>query len=503
METREVLAAATPSGTAEADGLARLAGQVRRDLALLNHPPAAWTLPATGPDGRPALDVLVVGAGMCGQTAAFALLREGISNLRVVDRSARGAEGPWGTFARMETLRSPKHLTGPDLGIPSLTFRAWYEAQAGDAGWRDLTKIPRLDWLRYLLFVRDAAGIPVENGVAVTALSPVQAPVPAPAEGTAGGLIAAALDGPAGPETVFCRKVVLACGREGSGGRRLPELGGTGGARLLHAADPIDFAALRGSRVAVLGASASAVDNAATALEAGAAEVTLFVRRRHFPQVNTSKWASFPGFLRGYAALDDGGRWRFMTRIMAAGTPPPHESVLRCTRHPGFRIRFGEGWTGVSEGPDGFVVETARGRYPVEAAIVATGFDVDLVQRPELAAFRDAILTWGDRVAPDEAAAHPEAARFPYLGDGMELRERSPGTMPSLGRLHVFNWGVTLSHGALAGDIPGLGIGATRLAQAVVRDLFVSDAARHAERMRAHEDDELAPTPYFVPREAR
>ncbi|RVU14010.1 NAD(P)-binding domain-containing protein [Methylobacterium oryzihabitans] len=481
----------TETGPGAADGLARLAREVRRDLARLNHPPAAWTLPATGPDGRPALDVLVVGAGMCGQTAAFALLREGVSNLRVVDRAARGAEGPWGTFARMETLRSPKHLTGPDLGVPSLTFRAWFEAQAGEAGWRDLGKIPRLDWLRYLLFVRDAAGIPVENGVAVTAL--------APAAGD--GLVAAALDGPSGPETVFARKVVLACGREGSGGRRRPELGG--GGRVLHAADPIDFAALRGGRVAVLGASASAVDNAATALEAGAAEVTLFVRRRHFPQVNTSKWASFPGFLRGYAGLDDDARWRFATHILAAGTPPPHESVLRCTRHPGFRIRFGEGWTGVSEGPDGLVVETARGRYPVEAAIVATGFDVDLVQRPELAAFRDAILTWGDRVAPHEAAAHPEAARFPYLGDGLELRERVPGAMPALSRIHVFNWGVTLSHGALAGDIPGLGIGATRLAQALVRDLFLADADRYAERMRAHEDDELAPTPYFVPRAER
>ena len=47
-----------------------------------------------------------------------------------------------------------------------------------------------------------------------------------------------------------------------------------------HTADPIDFQALRGRRVAVLGAGASAFDNAAMALEAGAAEVTLFCRRR-------------------------------------------------------------------------------------------------------------------------------------------------------------------------------------------------------------------------------
>jgi hypothetical protein len=39
--------------------------------------------------------------------------------------------------------------------------------------------------------------------------------------------------------------------------------------------------------------------------------------------------------------------------------------------------------------------------------------------------------------------------------------------------MRLFNWGATMSHGALAGDIPGLAIGATRLAQAIARDLFV------------------------------
>jgi cation diffusion facilitator CzcD-associated flavoprotein CzcO len=477
--------------SAAVKGLTALAAEVRRDLARLNHPPNPWTLPVAGPDGRPALDVLVVGAGMCGQTAAFALLREGVSNLRVIDQAPRGAEGPWGTFARMETLRSPKHLTGPDLGIPSLTFRAWWEAQAGEEGWRDLYKIPRLDWLRYLLFVRDTVGVPVENDTRLTRLWP------------AGGLIGAAIEGTGGSETVYARKVVLACGRDGSGGRRMPPFATGAEGRLFHSSDPIDFSRFRGGRVAVLGASASAIDNAATALEAGAAEVTLFVRRTHFPQVNKSKWAAFPGFLRGYAALDDARRWAFTAYMMGEGTPPPHESVLRCTRHPNFAVRFGEGWSGIEERPDGLVIETAKGRYPVDAAVVAVGFDVDLTRRPELEAFRDAVLTWGERVPAAEAAANPEAARFPYLGDGMQMLERVPGQLPELNLLHVFNWGVTLSHGALAGDIPGLGIGATRLAQALVRDLFVSQADAHFPRMVAHEDAELDPTPFFVARGER
>ena len=68
---------------------------------------------------------------MCGQTAAFALLREGVRNMRCLDRAPRGGEGPWTTFARMDILRSPKHLTGPDLGVAALTYRAWHEAKFG------------------------------------------------------------------------------------------------------------------------------------------------------------------------------------------------------------------------------------------------------------------------------------------------------------------------------------------------------------------------------------
>lgn len=57
--------------------LARLARQARADLARLNFPPPKWVPPTTAPDGTGVLDVLVAGGGMCGQTAGYALLREG------------------------------------------------------------------------------------------------------------------------------------------------------------------------------------------------------------------------------------------------------------------------------------------------------------------------------------------------------------------------------------------------------------------------------------------
>jgi FAD-dependent urate hydroxylase len=55
-----------------------------------------------------------------------------------------------------------------------------------------------------------------------------------------------------------------------------------------------------------------------------------------------------------------------------------------------------------------------------------------------------------------------------------------------------------MSHGALAGDIPGLDIGARRLAQGIARDLFLEDADRHYENLLAYNEDELKPTRYFI-----
>src|SRR6267142_242010 len=267
------------------DGLTALA---RRELEQLRYPAPNWVLPRDG-----LTDVVVVGGGMCGQTATFALLREGVTNLRCLDRAPRGREGPWTTFARMDLLRSPKHLTGPDLGIASLTYRAYHEAKFGVAHWETLHKIDRVEWARYLMWVRETVGIPVENGVGVRTIELVP------------GAVRVHLE----KGSVHARKVVLAMGREGSGALRWPQFAtfdpakrGTG---VLHSADDIDFNRFKNRTIGILGAGASAFDNAAEALEAGAAQVVLFARRPILPQVNKSKWTAFPGFLHGYSSLGD------------------------------------------------------------------------------------------------------------------------------------------------------------------------------------------------------
>ncbi len=472
--------------------LAILGGKARHDLEMLNYPPADWVPEATGPDGRPMLDVLIVGGGMCGQTAAFALLREGVRKIRVIDRCARGEEGPWGTYARMEILRSPKHLTGPDLGVPSLTFRAWYEAQHGAEGWAQLHKVGRIDWRDYLLWVRDAVGVDVENGTALVALEP------------AAGGVNATLESANGREEVWARRIVLAGGRDGAGALRLPRFPGLDGAsaearrRVLHSTDGVEPKQFAGQRVGVLGAGASAFDCAATALEGGAAEVAMFVRRALLPQVNKSKGASYPGFLRAFGSLSDADRWRLQSYIFGEQAPPPHESVLRCDVHPNFSIRFAEQWTDIEPTAERVGVTTPKSRYRFDVVILATGFEVDLAKHPLLAPFAENILLWRDRISPSLATQDPECARHPYLGSGFELIARDPSGTPALGRIHMFNVGATMSHAALAGDIPGLQIGATRLAGAIVESLFQESLPALETRARAFDERELAPTRYHV-----
>ena len=125
-------------------GLLHLEQRLHQELELLNLPPKSW-MPTLEQDGETLLPVVIVGGGMAGLCAAAALRFQGVPSM-ILDQAPAGLEGPWATTARMETLRSPKELTGPALGIPSLTFRAWFVAQFGDQEWEALDKNPRLQW---------------------------------------------------------------------------------------------------------------------------------------------------------------------------------------------------------------------------------------------------------------------------------------------------------------------------------------------------------------------
>ena len=454
-----------------------LEAQVRADLAKTAHPDAAWLTPKLGPDARPALDVLVVGAGQSGLATAFGLIRSQVSNILVLDKSEEGQEGPWLTYARMHTLRSPKHFTGPDLDIPSLTYQSWHEARFGAEDWRNLDLISRELWAEYLLWFRRVVDLPVRNGCEVVDISPA-----------AGGLLAARVQTADGVDTVFARKIVLATGQEGMGDWTIPEpLRHLPPSVCVHAAQQIDFDRLRGKRVAVIGAGASAFDNAATALEAGAAEVQLFCRRAEIQVIQPYRWLTFRGFLRHFCDLDDAWRWRFMRAILEMREGFPQATYDRCARHPNFRLQEGASIDTARETDSGVELQTPRGIFAADFMICGTGIDMNFGGRPELRNCAANIATWADRYQPPPDECSPRLGRFPYLDDDYALIERSTGITPWIEDIHVFAIASTMSFGASGSSINAMTTAVPKLVHGLTRGLFRADIERHWASFKAYD----------------
>lgn len=463
-------------------GLPALQAKLRADLSVLELPAKSW-VPARFFGQKRVRDVVVVGGGMCGLVALASLRLLGIDNVIGFDRAAEGREGPWVTFARMRTLRSPKQLTGPALGQPALTFRAWYEAQFGAEEWGKLDKIPRVLWMDYLVWYRQVLALPIENRTKVLAINPVEP-----------GLLAVTIERleTGATEIVHARRVVLATGRDGLGAPFVPAFAQAVDRKFwAHSADDIDFEALRGKRVAVIGAGASAMDNAATALETGAASLDLFVRRKDLPRINKFTGISSQGVVNGFAGLPDAWKWQFLHHTLGAQTPPPRDSTLRVSRHANARFHLGSPVTDLRVEGDHIVLTTPHGDYPLDFVIFATGFNVSTEARPELSAFAGNIAYWRDRFAIPEGMDNAELANSPYLGRGFEFEEKVAGQTPGLSQIHSFNYPATLSHGKLSGDIPAVSDGGQRLAKSIARSLFVEDRQTHFDNLVAYSTPEL------------
>lgn len=457
--------------------LAALEEQVRADLAKTAHPDAAWLTPKLGPNDRPALDILVVGAGQSGLATAFGLLRSQVSNILVLDKSDEGQEGPWLTYARMHTLRSPKHFTGPDLDIPSLTYQSWHEARFSKEDWRQLELISREMWAEYLLWFRRVTDVPVRNRCAVVEITPAP-----------DGLLAARVQTSDGVETIFARKIVLATGQEGMGDWTIPEpLRHLPASLCAHAAQRIDFAALRGKRIAVIGAGASAFDNAAAALEANAAEVHLFCRRAEIQVIQPYRWLTFRGFLRHLCDLDDAWRWRFMRAVLEMREGFPQATYDRCSRHPNFRLEEGAPIEAAAETADGVSLQTPRGAFTADFVICGTGIDMNFSGRPELRSCAENIATWADRYQPPPDERSPRLGRFPYLADDYALMERVTGQTPWITNIHVFAIASTMSFGPSGSSINAMTTAVPKLVYGLTRGLFRADIERHWASLKAYD----------------
>ena len=315
------------------------------------------------------------GGGQSGVAVAFGLARARVTNVLVIDKAVRGREGPWRTYARMPTLRSPKDYTGPDLDIPSLTYQSWHEAKFGAESWETLGNIPRDLWADYLLWVRDVTATPVRNETTLVDIAP------------AAGLLAATVQRSDGKtEVLHARKILLATGQDGMGLWWMPPLiAGLPAPFRAHCADEIDFASLRDKDVAVVGAGASALDNAAMALEHGAREVLVLCRRDTVQVVQPYRWLTFRGFLAHLGDLDDAWRWRFMSRVLGLREGFPQETYDRCARHAGFRIVTGAPLNDARVRDSRVEIDTPQGTFAADFVICGTGIDMDFAGRPRAA----------------------------------------------------------------------------------------------------------------------
>ncbi|MNM78850.1 Ferredoxin--NADP reductase [compost metagenome] len=367
----------------------------------------------------------------------------------------------------MVTLRTPKHLTSIDLGIPSLTFRAWWEAQFGSESWESLNKIPRGDWMSYLRWYRKVLRLPVINEVKLTLVEP-----------TGDGIHRLHIEGPGAlGSSLLARKVVLATGIQGGGEWHVPPIIAERLPRSLyaHTSETIDFTALKGKRLAVLGGGASAFDNANYALSEGAAEVHVFARREKLPSINPIRQMEGSGMIERFHTLTDTEKYRVISHFFKTNQPPTNDTFERAASWPGFALHLGSPWLDVQEAREGVVVTTSQGNFTFDFIIVSTGIVSDSSLRPELRLINQHIARWSDHYTPPTGESNSLLDRHPYLTPGFAMIPRDEEGKSIIHGLFVFNYSALASNGLSASAISGTRNALPRLVTGVADQLFEDD----------------------------
>lgn len=443
----------------------------REALRLIGPDPRSWVPELPGIDHN----VAVVGGGQTGCGLSFALRRAGIGKVTVLD-AAPNAElaGIWLRAARMNLLRTPKALVGPEIGLAALGFQAWYEARHGREAYTAIDRIRRVDWAAYLAWYREFLNIPVRYGTRLTRIEP------------AGNHFRLHLkcDGRATVETA--RKIILATGFTGNGGPFIPSAltDGLPADRYDHTEDPIDFAALRGKTVAVIGAAASAFDAGGVALENGAGAVHLFARRESIAALPVTRARGFPGAYDNYHDLPDEIRWHQAFRFREAGSTPTVDAIERTVAFANFHLHLGVSWDRARVNDGRIQARVGTRDFVCDHVIAGTGYFVDPSARAELADFADDILLWRDRYEPPAEEADVFLGMHPYLGAGHEYVEKRPGRAPFLRDIHVQNPAGFVSFGLPIGDVPSMKRDIPAIVARISRDLFLADIEILEQRMR-------------------
>jgi cation diffusion facilitator CzcD-associated flavoprotein CzcO len=239
--------------------------------------------------------------------------------------------------------------------------------------------------------------------------------------------------------------------------------------------------------VAVIGAGATAFDNAAAALEAGAAEVHLLCRRAKIQVIQPYRWLTFRGFLRHFCDLDDVWRWRFMRAILELREGFPQATYDRCARFSNFHLHQGSPVETAQEVGDGIQLQTPRGALSAHFVISGAGTEIDFAERRELKKFAGNIATWADRYRPPDDEQSPRLGRYPYLADDYAFTERVAGATPWINNIHLFAFASTMSFGPSGSSINAMTTAIPKLVYGLTRGLFRADIERHWNSFKAYD----------------
>ncbi|MEX9870490.1 FAD/NAD(P)-binding protein [Providencia huaxiensis] len=459
-------------------GLEVLEAQIKQDLQYLNLPITSWSLSKNDPENQ-TIDVAIIGAGMSGITAAFALKLRGI-NAVVFDQAPVGKEGPWQSPALMETLRSPKHVVGPALASPSLTFQAWFKAQFGIQKWDELDKIPRLQWGEYLQWYKTMTKPYVLNQYQL---------VDVQLNDNYRELI---FDTPNGTVRYQAQHVTLSTGMESFSEANIPSfMNDIPTTYWEHSYAGTDYRRFKGLDIGVVGYSAGAMDSSATALENGANSVEILIRASDMPRVNRGKVAGSAGFTNAYAYFTDAQKWHYTDYVAKAKTPAPHGSTLRVSRHKNAYFNFNTQVKFIELKNKKLHVTTTTDKFVLDYLILATGYRINWAKHGAFHQLSPLVKTWGDAYTPPIHEENTELASHPYLGNHFEFQAKHKQDTLKINQLYCFNLSASLSMGPVIGLIPGTNIGAERLADHIAAQLYLSHQEQHLEQVKNSQEAEL------------
>lgn len=439
-------------------------------LRLIGPDPRSWVPDLPGIDHN----VVLVGGGQTGSAIAFALRRAGIGKVSVIDAAPDESHaGVWLNAARMNLLRTPKSLVGPEVGLPTLSFQSWYEARHGADAYAAIDRIRRTDWAAYLSWYRQFLNIQIRYSTRLTRIEP------------AGNGFRLHLEVNGEPTIETTRKVVLCTGFTGFGGPAIPAVltDDLPADRYTHTERPIDFAALAGRHIAIIGGAASAFDAAGVALESGAGSVHLFARRPEIAATPITRARGYPGAYDNYHQLPDAIRWQQAIRFRRAGSTPTTDAIERAVKFPNFHLHLSAPWQSARMEGDRVVATVGGTDYHCDYVIAGTGYAADLTSLPEQADFARHVMLWRDRYTPPAGEEDADLGAHPYLGAGHEYLEKTPGSAPYLRDIHVQNPGGFVSFGVPTGDVPSMKRDIPAIVGRISSDLFAADLASHRQRM--------------------